>query len=222
MPADFDLELDEGTDSMALTPEAATALLGAVAVAQPVSRYARRMSAVEEKLTLAGYYKSLLDSEFFDTEDAFTQRVEHEIKEFVVKRMEALVNGTPPSTEESFTPEEAKALKLWAKKLLAAKPVQPVQQSPQPAVAAQPTALPQPKKRRMARAPGAAVKPVEQPSKPPPQQRGRRSPQVRNANAIPVPTGTAFSAASEMNARQQIASNPDVQALGESLVRSGN
>jgi len=219
-PSEFGLDAEpDDAATGPMTPDVAAALVGAVAVATPVSPYARRMSAVEEKITMATYYKSVLDMDFFEGRDHFTAKIEAEIKDFVVKRMESLVNGTPmPAGEEAFTPEETRALKLWAKKLLAPKPAP----APAPVAApAPPVAAPPPvkKQRRLAKVPGAppkAEKPAEAaaPAAPPP-GRGRRRQAAVNPNAIPVPTGTAFSAASEMSARQQMMANPQIQALGE-------
>lgn len=218
-PDEFGLDneaADEATGPV--TPEVAAALLGAIQVAQPVSPYARRMSAVEEKLTVAAYYKSVLDMDFFESRDQFTVRIETEIKDFVVKRIEALLNNVPAvAPEEQFTPEETKALKLWAKKLLAPKPAVPAVAPPPvvPPVAAPPPVT-TPKKRRMAKVPGKpSPAAVEVAPAAPPTDRKRRQAPVRSATALPVPTGSAFTAASEMQARQQLASSPGASAIGE-------
>lgn len=217
-PSEFglDAEPDDGA-SGPMTPDVAAAFAGAVAVAAPVSPYARRMSAVEEKLMAAQYYKAVLDMDFFESRDSFTVKIENEIKDFVVKRMESLVNGTPMvQGEDHFTPEEVKVLKLWAKKLLAPKPAQ----APQPAApVAAPAPPPAPAKRRQAKVPGAAAKPSQpatpRPEAPAPQGRRGRRPAATNPAALAIPQGTAFTAASEMAARQQMMANPQAQALGE-------
>jgi hypothetical protein len=221
-PEEYGLEPDpvEGESSVLSGDEAAQLVR---AVTQQPPQYARRMSAVEEKLKVAAYYQMALDSDFFEDDDHFTRHVTNEIKDFIVKRLETLM-GSPqtPTASADFSPEEIKALKLFAKRLLtpqAAKPqvspVQPfpVQLSPEP---------PTPKKRRMAKVPGGATKPSAKvaPTVPPPAKgRKNRAGQFTSTGAIPVPQGTAFSAASEMQARQQIASNPEVQALGEQIAR---
>jgi hypothetical protein len=199
----------------------------------PVNKYSRRLSEVEAKLLKAQYYRAIMDSGFFDVQDQISMAVENEIKDFVVKRMEELVNGAAPTSsdpETTFTNEEVKYLKLFVVKLKQPRVVAPVSApvnyTPTPSPVA-PVAAPEvtvaAKKRGRARNPttpiSAAPAPTQTPVKRAPGKTGRNaSGQVPSTGGYPPPTISQMSALSEMAARQQIMENPTADRVAQAIL----
>lgn len=110
------------------------------------------LSEVEYRLEVATYYRILLGCSLFDDTNTITDQINDEIQSFVRGRLEKLLNLTPTTPEDHFTPQEIATLK----KIAAGGVV-----TPAPAVATKPApAAPKaPTPRRTFTAPSGPAKP---------------------------------------------------------------
>lgn len=98
-------------------------------------RQANPLDEIESRLTLAQYYRAVLNQPLFSQNDAFSARVQSEVTEFVMGRMSELVGAGKKPGPGEFSPEEVQALKALAQRLLAPEAVEsasPGQTQPTP------------------------------------------------------------------------------------------
>lgn len=102
--------------------------------AQQVQVNEQVLTDVEMRLHKANMYRIILENRLINSDDQIADEVENEIRDFVVNRLSTLMGlQAEVKVQSQFSDEEAKALKLWANKLMgkpAIMKVEPVKVEP--------------------------------------------------------------------------------------------
>lgn len=170
---------------------------------QAAARVANPFDEIDERLSLASYYRAVLEQPLFDEANEFAELVEQEVRQFIMDRLGDLLGTSKPKPPVEvrlpFTPAEVNALRLFAQALLTkqpsiAKAALPSAPAPEPQVAEDPPPPPPqrvaPKAPRVRRARGPQAPEVAPapPPPPPPAPRRALAPRTqRPARPAPVP-----------------------------------